>query len=87
MDHNEEFISVLDKFLLSQVPLQGDTSNLFREVQHRYSASKLDECLRNPYFRCLIQHYYFETDLQAENHNLKIAMEMIQEKCRDCDNV
>ncbi|CAI2378168.1 unnamed protein product [Moneuplotes crassus] len=41
----------------------------FREIQYRYSASKLEECLQSQYFRCLIHHYLFETYWQTENSN------------------
>ncbi|CAI2360116.1 unnamed protein product [Moneuplotes crassus] len=87
MEPNEEFLSTLKLYLLSEKPRLEEPKNMFRELLYRYNMSKLHKCLQNKYFRSLVYHYIFEAGPQISDSNLKIAMSMLEKKCKDYDSL
>ncbi|CAI2359892.1 unnamed protein product [Moneuplotes crassus] len=85
VEPNQKFISTLNLYLFSERPRPGEAKNLFREVLYTYSAAKLNNCLLNKYFRCLVYHYIFEMGPKISDSNSKIAIQMMEKKCNDCE--
>ncbi|CAI2363941.1 unnamed protein product [Moneuplotes crassus] len=76
MESNEEFLDTLDKVLLMR-EIRNRTANIYNDLLHSYNRRKLQICMNDPYFKCLVFHYSFEVNPDEINKDEEEGLKMI----------
>ncbi|CAI2363531.1 unnamed protein product [Moneuplotes crassus] len=76
MEPNQLFVDTLDSVLFMKEP-RNKTNNMYHNLLYSYSSSKLQACMKNSYFKCLVLHYSFEVDPIKVDRDAREGLELI----------
>ncbi|CAI2361278.1 unnamed protein product [Moneuplotes crassus] len=76
VEPNPQFLATLEAVLFMKKSVD-EVNNIFRDLFYSFSQPKLERCMRDPYFKCLVYHFSFEANLDKLDQDSRVGIQVI----------